>query len=400
MENKLEKSFKKGIPLEFSEFGMLKEQISRIINVFDNNMLPPYEILIHPSSICNLNCKWCIGSYVSRKKSTSDLLDNNLFDINNMKKIIDSIVNMKKEAIDPITGKKKKYSVERVSFSGITGEPFVAKKSILYAIDTLTDVGIKVGIFTNGTLISEDMIPTLLKLKYLLISIDAGNKETYESLKCDGKDSNIYEDLLTNIEKLTKAKQKESSKLEINVGYIINQYNYKELYDLACKLKEIGVHYLRFKTDIASLLNMSNSEREYAKNQINKIKEELCDSEFNIVEIHNVLDDNDKVRSFNKCFVHYLIGNISADGRVYPCNYHPKKNGYYFEDALKEDFSNIWYNMFEYDLDKKIPDICPKVCDPFKNRANALLEDAYNIYKEDGLEYLLKCIEDIDNKYF
>ena len=44
-------------------------------------------------------------------------------------------------------------------------------------------------------------------------------------------------------------------------------------------------------------------------------------------------------------------------------------------------------------IDKRIPDIRPKVCDPFKNRANKLLEITYEIYKEKGIDYLKKCIE-------
>ena len=51
------------LPRRFNEFDLLKTHFSRIINVFNNNVLPPYEILIHSSSICNLSCEWCIGSF-------------------------------------------------------------------------------------------------------------------------------------------------------------------------------------------------------------------------------------------------------------------------------------------------------------------------------------------------
>ena len=122
------------------------------------------------------------------------------------------------------------------------------------------------------------------------------------------------------------------------------------------------------------------------------------DDNFSIVEIHNVLDDREKSRYFSKCFIHYLIGNISADGNIYPCNYHPKPNGYYFGSSLEEDFSQIWNGLKENKIDSLLPGICPSVCDPFKNRANKLLEAAYEIYCTKGLEYLIKCIEDIDLK--
>ena len=39
------------IPLMFNEINVLKKHFSRVINIFEGKILPPYEILIHPSSI-------------------------------------------------------------------------------------------------------------------------------------------------------------------------------------------------------------------------------------------------------------------------------------------------------------------------------------------------------------
>lgn len=140
---------------------------------------------------------------------------------------------------------------------------------------------------------------------------------------------------------------------------------------------------------------MNDEQKHIASEQIKKIKRELCDDYFSIVEIHNIMCDNEKKRNFSRCFVHYLISNISADGKVYLCNYHPKRDGYTYGSAIDQDFSEIWENILNSDIDSSIPNICPSVCDPFKNRANRLLEIAYKIYKEKGLETLIKNIEEI-----
>ena len=42
------------LPDRFSELDFFKRNFSRIINIYEGNILPPYEILIHPSSFCNL----------------------------------------------------------------------------------------------------------------------------------------------------------------------------------------------------------------------------------------------------------------------------------------------------------------------------------------------------------
>lgn len=398
MYNELRDIIREDIPMQFNEFDLLKTNFSRIINIFEGNMLPPYEILIHPSSVCNLQCEWCIGSFVANKKNSDKLLKNNLMKKENMEKIVEGILNYKKEGINYETGEKEMFSVKNVSFSGITGEPFFYKDSILYAISKLADAGIRVGVFTNGTLIEEDMYDTVLKMGYLLISVDAGNPKTYSMLKCQNNNLEMFDKVLNTIKGLSKRKKEIGSNTDINIGYVINQFNYKELFDVAIMLKEAGVHYLRFKTDIASLMNMTQEERNIAKEQIEKIKDKLVDDNFKVVEIHNVLDDRKKTRNFSKCFIHYLIGNISADGNVYPCNYHPKPNGYYFDSAIENKFGEIWNNIPDNEIDKQIPNICPQVCDPFKNRANKLLEVAYDIYSTKGLDYLKKCIEKAEEK--
>ena len=38
------------------------------------------------------------------------------------------------------------------------------------------------------------------------------------------------------------------------------------------------------------------------------------------------------------------------------------------------------------------------MCDPFKNRANKVLEIAYEIYIEYGVDYLKKCIDEAIEK--
>lgn len=397
--NKLLRYLRDDIPIEFNEMLVLKKHFSRILNIFQGNILPPYEILIHPSSICNLNCKWCIGGVVSAKNNKNLLLENKLSSLDNMKILVEGILKYEKEGTNFLTGKKEKFSIENVSFSGITGEPFYSTEAILYAIDELCKHGKKVGVFTNGTLIKESMFDTILKMKYILISLDAGNRDTYDEIKCQGVKTNYFDQLVTNIIKLAERKKELNSKTDINIGYVINKYNYNQIYKVAKILNEAGVHYLRFKTDIASILNLTFEERAEAKKQIEQAKSDFCNSYFSIVEIHNVMDSSKKERKFNKCFIHYLVSNVSANLHMYPCNYHPSpKNRSYGQINKPDDFKILWDNIFENKLDSNIPKVCPEVCDPFKNRANRMLEVANDIYNEYGADYLFECINEAISK--
>ncbi|MDO5557029.1 MAG: radical SAM protein [Clostridia bacterium] len=386
----IEKNIRKDLPERFSELDFFKKNFSRIINLFEGNIMPPYEVLIHPSSICNLSCKWCIGSYVA--KNRNKVLENSLSKKENMKKVIQGILSYEKQGKDYLNGGIEKYRIENISFSGITGEPLVSKESLKYAIDILKNSGRRVGMFTNGSLVTSSEYNFLANLDYILISLDAGTPQTYSKLKCDNKEKDMFDKIVTNIEGLIRYKKNNNSNIDVNIGYMVNKLNYCELYNVAKKLKEIGIHYLRLKTDISSQIVLNEAENKELKMQIRNIKNDIEDNYFKIIEIHKIGNEEQKYRDFKKCFIHYLYGAISADGRVYPCNYHPKVNGYSYESSIEKKFGDIWDKIQKYEIDKEIPNICPDRCDPFKTRANRLLELAYTIYKNEGIDKLKEYI--------
>lgn len=382
----IRKNVRTDLPESFSELDFFKQNFSRIVNLFEGNVMPPYEVLIHPCSYCNLSCKWCIGSYVANNKEK--LLKTNLNKIENMEKVIDGILSYKKVGKDYINGGNKTFKVENVSFSGITGEPMIAKEAVLYAINKLKENNIRVGMFTNGVLLTPDTHDTLLKMDYILISLDAGESFTYVKLKCNDTDNNEFHTIINNMKALNIKKKEINSNIDINIGYMLNQFNYDEIYKIAREMKQIGVHYFRLKTDISSQMLLNEEQNAIVKKQIDKIKNELEDDNFKFVAIHRLGNEAEKIRDFKKCFIHYLYGAVSADGNVYPCNYHPKVDGYSYDSAIANKFVDIWENIKKYEIDKNIPQICPNRCDPFKTRANRLLEVAYEIYKEEGIESL------------
>lgn len=111
-------SFRPDIPGIFNEAFILKKHLARFKYTLNTDIvLPPYEVLIHPSSHCNLKCRWCIGANVlnklARNKQETQLLPSVLSDPDDMEKAILNILSYKKEVGGKI------YKVENVSFSGI-----------------------------------------------------------------------------------------------------------------------------------------------------------------------------------------------------------------------------------------------------------------------------------------
>jgi wyosine [tRNA(Phe)-imidazoG37] synthetase (radical SAM superfamily) len=71
---------------------------------------------------------------------------------------------------------------------------------------------IKMGLYTNGTLLSKfDLFDTLVSsLEWIRISIDAGKKQSYDKLRLTNSKNN-FDIVLENIEKLIYYKKKKNS---------------------------------------------------------------------------------------------------------------------------------------------------------------------------------------------
>lgn len=387
MDYKLENLFRNDLPGNFNEFDLVKNQWPRIQNVFNGNKLLPHEIIIHPTWTCNLRCKWCIGQNVETSNKEQVELQEKLNDPNNMLKMLQNICSSENEGVYFENGKQKKeiFKVNNISFSGLIGEPLIAKTAVLKGMEYLVNQNIRTGIFTNGLLMDSQAIDTMANINYVLISIDAANNETYNFMKCSGlsQTEKRVDLILKNIAQLNDEKLKIKSNLDINVGFVVNEYNYKEIYKLASLLRKIGVHYLRLKFDIAIKHKLNNQQLDEVRNQILSVHNNLDNNYFKLIEIHRMseLISSDQKRLFNTCFINKIYAAIGPDAHLYACNYHAKEGGVRYGDVLNENFIDVWRNFNHCDVN-----LCPNVCDPFKNRANNMLSELYNIYNLYGMD--------------
>lgn len=373
---------RKDIPMEFNELKLLRYEKERVDCLKQGIVVPPLEVLIHPTAMCNLRCSWCIGQNITEDKN--DPINNLLMKNDNLMELAQSIIKYQKEV--NINGVQKSFGIKRVSFSGITGDPMMAQRKLLPVIEELESHNIQTGMFTNGLLISNKNIDTISKMDYILISVDAGSNETYNKMKNNGKPSNYYDQLIENIEKLNNYKKKNNRKIEINVGFVLNEYNYSELYSLASTLKTIGVSNLRIKTDIARKILVNSELFSQVEEQYTLIRENLEDDGFKLVELHRINNIEDRERYFSKCLINKIFANVSSDGYVYACNYHPAIKGVQFGNVTEDSFESIWEKSNkDFDISK-----CPRTCDPFKNRANNMLTSYFENdgYKTAVDEYL------------
>ena len=406
------------LPDRFNEADLLRAQWPRILHALQGEILPPFEVLIHPSSACNLKCVWCIGDHVpiriaapngsmqiiEASKTSPTRLEDRLAQSDNMLRLIAGIVEYRKTANCQIAGAaySETFRVENVTFSGLIGEPLVAKAAVLRGMQFLVDCGVRVGLFTNGVFMDSATHETLLRTAYVHVSLDAGTGDTYSLLKQQANPGGRHSigRVLTNIGSLVEKRAKSPlSELRINASFVLYPENYHEVYQAAELLKSSGVDTLRIKQDNSARRLLTVDQRKEALELLERIHSKLEDRSFRVVEIHRLEDIDEMKRSFPRCLITDLMAAVGSDGCLYPCNYHPRPGGASYGSAIEQTFREVWEGSKRTQIKKGIPRICPTVCDPFKNRANRLLnamnlvleaggESDLNLFREEALERL------------
>jgi len=160
---------------------------------------------------CNLMCKHCyIGSspYEKTRELTFQQVENVL------KKLVDA-------------------GVFVIYFTG--GEPFV-RSDFMRILELASDLGFGVGVSTNGTLLSDDIVRKLSRLNIVKIqvSLDGARKETHEFIRGPG----TFDRTITAIKKLVEYN------IPVGITTVFHRGNIKELKDmvlLANRLRVRGI---------------------------------------------------------------------------------------------------------------------------------------------------------------
>lgn len=159
-------SFRTDLPGRFNELDVLRREWPLFAAGMTGQVLPPYEVLVHPSPGCNLRCQWCIGDHVpleiwdsdrealtvlEASKEAPERLPDVLVHPAAMMKLATDLVSYRKTGTYRSGGAEHtaEFGVRTVSFSGLIGEPLVARAALVPAIGYLLEHGMRIGLFTK-----------------------------------------------------------------------------------------------------------------------------------------------------------------------------------------------------------------------------------------------------------
>ena len=318
----------------FNPQAKILANVDRAIEHIETNYTSPVLVEVDPSNACNHACSFCLSAYIhfDKYKGTE------AFSRALMSR--DVLMNLCKDFVD--------MGVRAVNWTG-GGEPTL-NRHLKEAIEYCGSNGVKMGMFTNGTLFDKwDMFDTLVNnMTWVRISVDAGTKETYNGVR-RAKGRQDWDKMVSNLSQLIETNQRSGNKIDIGVGYVISPDTYSEIVDFAEFFKDFDLAYCQYKPEI--IIREKGGEQrdlEFWTEKVNPLLDEakaILGNKFQVngYKFEDLAMDRDKFgRNYEMCLGSQLSPCIGADGHVYVCTNHRGWKQYSYGNLYDKSFVEIW----------------------------------------------------------
>jgi MoaA/NifB/PqqE/SkfB family radical SAM enzyme len=260
-----------------------------------------------------------------------------------------------------------------------SGEPLFHPKSD-YLIKEIGKIGLKQGMFTNGTLLGEKNFEAILEnLTFLRVSLDAATPETH--LKLHGGPNEGFQNAIEGLEYLATNRRDKFPTLGIQ--FITSQYNLDEATKAAKLAKDTGIDYIAFKPLMKNPLNSKHDKNVLVLNNelIDTFEElkEFSDENFKVYvkeeQLEKVLQQEVGKKDYDVCLGHPISPSLYGDGTLWLCCNIAGHPGFNLGNIYESSFEKIWNSekrekaIQSIDLSK-----CPSAC-----RLNPLNEILYGL---------------------
>jgi MoaA/NifB/PqqE/SkfB family radical SAM enzyme len=295
----------------------------------------PVQIQLIISDLCNQDCSFCAYRM-------SGNLSNELFGVVKTDGSVNNNPNrmISYEKIVEILEDAARMGVKAIQLTG-GGEPSVHPK-FEQVIEKCYELGLEVGLVTNGIKLSERAIELLTKATWVRVSVDASNVDSYTAIR--RVPVIHYNRAWENIKALATRKRETSSNLTIGVGFVVTKDNYKEVFNTALQSRDAGVDNLRI-----SAVFQPNDDKYFEAFYDEAAKlcietESLSTDSFQVV---NMFGDrvNDlilKYPNYEFCGYQHFNTYIGADLNVYRCCILAYNTRGVIGSLKNQTFANLW----------------------------------------------------------
>lgn len=284
----------------------------------------PIYVRLKPTNYCNHHCYYC--SYADSELGLRDIVNRqDQIPWEKMYEIINDFADME---------------VKAVTFSG-GGEPLVYPY-IIETIRGMKEAGVQTSIITNGQLLEGERAQALKDAKWVRISCDSADADTYAKVRNISKDA--FDKVCNNIKEFAGIKEKSC---ELGINFVINHENADQVYDMAVLSKSLGANHIKFTARITKgLFEYHEPFKCRVIEQLHKAQEELEDDTFKVINKYESDFDTAMVfaRQYHKCYISNLVTTIAADCKVYFCHDKAYVSSGIVGDLRDKSFKELWFS--------------------------------------------------------
>ncbi len=257
-------------------------------------LLPLQTVVIELTQRCNLKCKHCyLDANISAKNELSTV----------------EVISLLRQA--------KSIKLDGVSFTG--GEPFI-REDINLILREAERLEFKIGIATNGTLIKNDDLVTLKKIKYKIVhvSLDGACSETHDEIRGV---PGAFEKALKTIRLLKR------NKIPVTISTTIMYENFSEVPEIINLAKK-----LRVKWSGGPMVPLGRGEITSLDPVVQKVMDEG-------IPTKNLDLKPSKMFRYVPCLAGLTGFFVSSEGKALLC---PLVRDLVFGDIRVQSLSEIW----------------------------------------------------------
>jgi GTP 3',8-cyclase len=282
----------------------------------------PKSIEIDPTNFCNHDCPFCIYSSLHKEHARERLKNDKLF------RLIQEC---------------KELGVESILFIG-GGEPLAHNKTV-DAIKYGNELGMSIGLVTNGSLISTDDVEVLQQnATYVRVSLDGGSAESHKVMH----QSNDFDKIIENLSRIAKKPRKST----VGVSYFVNHINVHETLKAVKLVKSTGADYIQIKTYLG--IGIANGWYPVLLNEIEEAIKEASGL-FSVYVMDNIFDTSQhQVRNYEKCHWQAFKTIIGANGNVYLCTQKRGRENASIGNVNDHSLKDIWDSVYRQETIKNI----------------------------------------------
>jgi MoaA/NifB/PqqE/SkfB family radical SAM enzyme len=224
------------------------------------------------------------------------------------------------------------------------GEPFL-HKDMAEIIKHTKKSGIDIAVTTNGVLLKEDIINSILPdTKWIKVSINGATKDTYAKISQCKPDK--FESVIENISYAVKLKNNKGYSCTLGMQLLLLPDNYHEAVALAKLAREIGMNYLVIKSysqhpqsKTKKYSNIKYSQYEYLWDEL----KELENDDFSVIFRIRTMEKWDKAeKCYSRCLALPFWSYIDAGGNVWGCLEYLNNTNFLYGNIYEQTFKEIW----------------------------------------------------------